>query len=216
MGSRKLLFEGSLKKSRSGRELVAFLFNDMLLLTRPEKDAPPTGDTRSAFSFDDAIWRSQRLVAYRQAWRLDRIRVEAAKSKRVCTQQQGVDFWSKEALSAEFIVHTAGGSGAAAGDSIKLKASSRIECQQWVNKLQEAIKNYLSVIERSSFRDPPVFGTGQIECRCVEWGLGMWVSGWVVFRRFWKIRRRFYWLMLSSDNEGSLYFILANYGMSRI
>ena len=33
MGSRKFLLNGVMKKAKSGRELVGFLFNDFLLLT---------------------------------------------------------------------------------------------------------------------------------------------------------------------------------------
>ena len=46
MGPRKFLHHGLLRKSKSSKEIVAFLFNDFLLLTYPSKSVAPQ------FSFD--------------------------------------------------------------------------------------------------------------------------------------------------------------------
>lgn len=49
LGSRKFLHYGSLSKTKSGKELVGFLMNDMFLLVQPVKPAILSGQT---FSFD--------------------------------------------------------------------------------------------------------------------------------------------------------------------
>ena len=46
MGPRKFLHHGLLRKSKSSKEIVAFLFNDFLFLTYPSKSVAPQ------FSFD--------------------------------------------------------------------------------------------------------------------------------------------------------------------
>ena len=46
MGPRKFLHHGLLRKSKSSKEIIAFLFNDFLLLTYPSKSVAPQ------FSFD--------------------------------------------------------------------------------------------------------------------------------------------------------------------
>ena len=46
MGPRKFLHHGLLRKSKNSKEIVAFLFNDFLLLTSPNKSVAPQ------FSFD--------------------------------------------------------------------------------------------------------------------------------------------------------------------
>lgn len=49
LGSRKFLHYGSLSKTKSGKELVGFLMNDMFLLVVPVKPATLSGQS---FSFD--------------------------------------------------------------------------------------------------------------------------------------------------------------------
>lgn len=147
MGSRKLLFEGSLSKSRSGKELVAFLFNDMFLLCTVNSVAT----LKSSFSFSSSLWRSQKLTVYKEAWRLDRIRATAVKSKTINKLDANGVQSREEALSDEFFVYISNGA------TFKLKASNRIECQAWITQLQSAVRNYLYVTERSRCRDVPMF-----------------------------------------------------------
>ena len=43
MGPRSLVFEGSLAKTKSGRKLHGYLFNDLLLLVEPKAKADAKG-----------------------------------------------------------------------------------------------------------------------------------------------------------------------------
>lgn len=70
MGQRKFLHHGLLRKSKSGKEVVAFLLNDFLLLTLPNKPIGPGHQ----FSFDkhnDIKLKLYRKVFY--FWNLQNI-----------------------------------------------------------------------------------------------------------------------------------------------
>ena len=67
MGPRKFLHFGLLKKAKSSKELVAFLFNDFLLLTYPNYSVAPQ------FSFEKH--HNLKLKLYKQPLFLDQIRI---------------------------------------------------------------------------------------------------------------------------------------------
>lgn len=58
LGSRKFLHYGSLSKTKSGKELVGFLMNDMFLLVKPVKPATLSGQS---FSFDKFLGDSFKI-----------------------------------------------------------------------------------------------------------------------------------------------------------
>ena len=73
MGPRKFLHHGLLRKSKSSKEIVAFLFNDFLLLTTPNKSVAPQ------FSFDKH--HDLKLRLYKKPIFLDEISVIEGKQQ---------------------------------------------------------------------------------------------------------------------------------------
>lgn len=64
LGSRKFLHYGSLSKSKSGKELVGFLMNDMFLLVTPVKPTTLAGQSFSFDKFADGLFKIYKQVSY--------------------------------------------------------------------------------------------------------------------------------------------------------
>ncbi|XP_050533281.1 intersectin-1 isoform X2 [Daktulosphaira vitifoliae] len=70
LGSRKFIHYGSLSKTKSGKELVGFLMNDMLLLVKPVKPATLNGQS---FTFEKFAGSSFKI--YKQPFLLTQINI---------------------------------------------------------------------------------------------------------------------------------------------
>ena len=92
MGPRKFLHHGLLNKSKSNKEIVAFLCNDFLLLTYPNKSIAPQ------FSFDKHF--DVKLKLYKKPILLDQISVleHGSDSKRKSIGELYKSFDRKRAL----------------------------------------------------------------------------------------------------------------------
>lgn len=63
LGSRKFLHYGSLSKTKSGKELVGFLMNDMFLLVQPVKPAILSGQSFSFDKFSNDLFKIYKKVS---------------------------------------------------------------------------------------------------------------------------------------------------------
>ncbi|XP_050430286.1 intersectin-1 [Adelges cooleyi] len=70
LGSRKFLHYGSLSKTKSGKELVGFLMNDMVLLVKPVK---PTTLSGQSFTFDKFSGHTFKI--YKQPFLLSKLNI---------------------------------------------------------------------------------------------------------------------------------------------
>jgi len=64
LGSRKFLHYGSLTKSKSGKELVGFLMNDMFLLVTPVKPTTLAGQSFSFDKFSNGLFTIYKRVSF--------------------------------------------------------------------------------------------------------------------------------------------------------
>ncbi|GAU94971.1 hypothetical protein RvY_06665 [Ramazzottius varieornatus] len=118
MGNRVLLYQGSLFKVKGGRELIAFLFNDFLLLTTPPK---PLTSTLGNFSFDRRRWTQiLPFKIYKKPLLLNN-----------CAVSQLPD-------PSSFLLTFP----APLSISLPLKATTVQECKAWMRKVEEAVKEY--------------------------------------------------------------------------
>ncbi|XP_064627366.1 intersectin-1-like isoform X4 [Lineus longissimus] len=115
LGPRKFVYSGTLYKNKSGKQLVAFLFNDFLLL------CVPIGNTTSTFSFDSKV----KYRMYKNPIFLNEVTVRFPSETET---SDGTHFL----LSHIDRVYS-------------LKAPSTSERDTWVKKIDEQSKNYLSV-----------------------------------------------------------------------
>ena len=121
LGPRKFLHAGSLVKSKSGKELVGFLFNDFLLLTIPAKPLS------KPFVMDVDVGLA--LKTYRKPLFLNEVEIPAAASG--------------EEDETVFQLAFAGGK-----ENLRLAASSRNEKLTWVRKIMQASKSALDMEKR--------------------------------------------------------------------
>lgn len=63
LGSRKFLHFGSLSKTKSGKELVGFLMNDMFLLVEPIKSTTLSGQSFSFDKFSSDLFKIYKQVS---------------------------------------------------------------------------------------------------------------------------------------------------------
>ena len=118
MGSRKFLHHGVLKKAKSGKELVGFLFNDFLLLTLPSR--PIQGQ----FSFDKH--HDIELKPYRNPIFLVSLSLSSVPEE-------------DSRLSLEVSGSESGPKSLAYMTQVEFLNGN--ECRLWTNKLKEAINN---------------------------------------------------------------------------
>lgn len=64
LGSRKFLHYGSLSKTKSGKELVGFLMNDMFLLVVPVKPGTLSGQSFSFDRFSGDLFKIYKQVSF--------------------------------------------------------------------------------------------------------------------------------------------------------
>lgn len=124
MGPRKFLHFGLLRKSKSSREIIAFLFNDFLLLTYPNKSVAPQ------FSFDkhhDLI-----LKLYKKPIFLDEIKIVDMMMEE---HQQKTD-------KAEFGIEMLLDNHDHGSKLLLFDASSIHDKKLWMQKLNNAIDQY--------------------------------------------------------------------------
>lgn len=64
LGSRKFLHYGSLSKTKSGKELVGFLMNDMFLLVTPVKPSTLAGQSFTFDKFSSDLFKVYKQVSF--------------------------------------------------------------------------------------------------------------------------------------------------------
>ena len=127
MGPRKFLHHGLLKKSKSNKEIVAFLCNDFLLLTYPDKSVAPQ------FSFEKHF--DIKLKLYKKPILLDQFSVldhGPEKRKSVTNINDQVEFGIEIMGSVETYGFT----------YLHFEAQHIHDRKLWMQKLNEAIQNY--------------------------------------------------------------------------
>ncbi|ODM95301.1 Intersectin-2 [Orchesella cincta] len=116
LGPRKYIHHGVLKKTKSGKELVGFLFNDFLLLAQPNKLL-----NQDSFSFDRH--KSLKFKIYRQPLFLNEILVE----------EDGMQNENDFAIGVQ--TNKSG--------MMYITAPGVSEKRLWINKIKEAKNQYL-------------------------------------------------------------------------
>ena len=139
MGPRKFLHYGLLRKAKTGKELVAFLFNDFLLLTYPSRSVAPQ------FHFDKH--HNIKLRLYKKPIFLDEIDVlewdgNGGKRKN-STQITNSDVNSKE-FGIEFLLDNQD-----YGSKIMMFEAQNIHDRKlWLQNLKEAAEKYREKVEQ--------------------------------------------------------------------
>jgi len=124
MGPRKFLHHGLLKKAKSSKELVAFLFNDFLLLTYPNFSVAPQ------FSFDKH--HELKLKLYKKPLLLNEIAIlEFDRKKSRDLKEENVEF------GIELLNKTEQNT-----KSIHFEALNMHDRKLWILKLRDAIGKY--------------------------------------------------------------------------
>ncbi|XP_048577434.1 intersectin-1 isoform X3 [Nematostella vectensis] len=119
LGPRKLLHSGTLFKVKSGKELKAFLFNDFLLLTRPQSTITGTLSKKIGFESNDA---SIQYTIYRKPIFLNEVVV-----KRPADMNSEEPVFSVSHIDR---VYT-------------FKAESKGDRNRWIEKLEKAAEHYI-------------------------------------------------------------------------
>ena len=138
MGPRKFLHHGLLRKAKSSKELVAFLFNDFLLLTYPSRSVAPQ------FHFERH--HDIKLRPYKTPIFLDEIDVlELDGSKRKSSiQMPDVNVESKE-FGIEFLIDNQ----EHGSKMMAFEAQNIHDRKLWLQNLKEAIVKYKEKAEQN-------------------------------------------------------------------
>ncbi|XP_074658567.1 intersectin-1-like isoform X3 [Tubulanus polymorphus] len=123
LGPRKFLHIGTLFKTKSGKELVAFLFNDFLLLTFPSK---PLHSMNYRFNFDPecrVIFKMYKNPIFLNEIMVKMLSVDQESDNNKCNDQFQVSHIDRV---------------------YNMKAISSSDCNNWVKRIEEASKDYLN------------------------------------------------------------------------
>jgi hypothetical protein len=149
VGPRKFLHHGLLKKAKSSKEIVTFLFNDFLLLTYPNRSIAPQ------FSFDRH--HDLKLRLYKKPIFLDKITIlETTSSERrisvLSSISSSTSLAADEANTTEFGLELLLGGNATSencnnNQSIYFEAQNIHDRKLWLQKLRGAIAKYREQVE---------------------------------------------------------------------
>ncbi|KAI6649449.1 Intersectin-1 isoform X5 [Oopsacas minuta] len=117
--TRKLLYTGKLVKTNSNKELVGFLFDDLLLFTRPSKNLFQRHISTSDLFEDDEC----KLINYRCPFKLSNIvSVKQCVGDECCFLMEVFDTLENQIRS------------------LQLRAESHANCKNWIKLLEEGTK----------------------------------------------------------------------------
>ncbi|KFM70234.1 Intersectin-1, partial [Stegodyphus mimosarum] len=148
LGQRKLLHAGILYKVKSNKELLAFLFNDFLLLTQPLKEL---GRITNVFTSEKAMNCHYKM--YKQPIFLNKVAVKSTDSE----NNQDDTF---------FLCYSN-------TERIHFRSTSITERQLWVKKIELAAKNYCEIEKKNlnrqkTIRAQAIQGVGRLLIVVVE------------------------------------------------
>ena len=143
MGQRRFLNHGLLRKSKSNKEIVAFLFNDFLLLTYPHNKT--IGNTQ--FSFDKH--HDVKLRLYRKPIFLDEMTIVTdGFEKRKSVTNFNYESENGKEFGIEMLLdnHTFG------SKVMMFEAQSIHDRKLWIQHLNDAVENYKEKAETEKSR----------------------------------------------------------------
>ncbi|XP_015921274.2 intersectin-1 isoform X1 [Parasteatoda tepidariorum] len=151
LGPRKLLHVGILYKAKSNKELMAFLFNDFLLLTQPFKEL---GKITNVFTSEKAMNSLYKM--YKQPLFLNHVTVKATDSD---NNQDDSTFF---VCYSECIT-----------DRIHFRASNTIDRTLWIKKIESAANNFCEIEKKNlnhqkTLRSQAIQGVGRLLVVVVE------------------------------------------------
>ena len=132
--SRKLLYTGKLVKTNSNKELVGFLFSDLLLFTRPSKNLFQRHISTSDLFEDEEC----KLINYRCPYKLSNVvTVKPCVGDECCFLLEAFDSLENQIRS------------------LQLRAENHTNCKNWVKQLEEGMERCRQdrLFDVSSYQD---------------------------------------------------------------
>lgn len=143
MGPRKFLHYGLLLKAKSGKEIVAFLFNDFLLLTTPDQSVSPH------FSFEKH--NHIKMALYRKPIFLDEISVVGSLQSKL-RKKSSIMKADTPTEDIEFGLEFLTDNHNKDVKKVFFECQSIHDRRLWIQKLNEAIEKYQDTLQMEALR----------------------------------------------------------------